>query len=459
MERLTQGMLHEYQHDAVNFIIENPSCALFLECGLGKTITTLTALSSLVNQYEIIKTLVVAPKRVVATVWAQEAQKWTHTDYLTFSSVIGSPAQRERALEKKADVYLINYENLVWLIEHKTIDFDFDALIFDEFSKMKAFNSKRFKAVKKVLPCVNRVIGLTGTPAPNSLLDLWSLSYILDRGKRLGKAYTGFRERYFQSDYMGYNWKPHAGSATEIHSLLEDICLTLTADEYLKLPRRIDNIIEVELPSAARHEYDELESDCLIKFEGQSLAVQNPAILTNKLLQFSNGAVYTDDEGTYKIVHDAKLEALDDIIQEAVGNPVLVAYNYKSDLSRLRERFPKAEHINDAPDTIERWNKGEIDILLAHPASAGHGLNLQDGGNTIVWFGLNWSLELYLQFNARLYRQGQTKPVFIHHIVTKDSVDQSVIESLQNKDQTQQALLDALKWGMSQRMKRKKVVT
>ena len=446
---LTESNLHDYQSKAVQHILENDFCALFLDCGLGKTVITLTALAKLSDRFDIAKVLVVAPLRVVKSVWSQEAGQWGQCKHLTFSHITGTPAQRTQALQKKADIYLINYENISWLIKNQT--FDFDTVVFDELSMMKSTKAKRFKDFKKVLPDVDRVIGLTGTPASNGLLDLYSQIFLLDKGQRLGRTYSGYRNRYFVSDYLGYNWSLRDGAEDQIYQKLEDICLSLSADDYLQLPDRIDNVIHLDFPEKTKKQYRELEKEFLLELEQDTVEVTSAAALTNKLLQFCNGAVYTT-EGGWSNTHEIKLDALDDIIQEAVGQPVFVAYNYKSDLARIKERFPHAEHIGDSPDTIERWNSGQIPILLAHPASAGHGLNLQKGGNILVWFGLNWSLEKQIQFNARLHRQGQTKPVIIHHLAVTDSVDMTVLEALNGKHTTQKALLDALKKDITGRL-------
>lgn len=447
---LSESVLHDYQKKAISHVMENPSCALFLDCGLGKTVITLTALAKLSDCFEISKILVVAPLRVVKSVWAQEAKQWEQCKHLSFSHIVGTEQQRVNALNKNADVYLINYENLSWLI--KNHDFDFDTVVFDELSMMKSSKAKRFKDFKKVLPKTERVIGLTGTPASNGLLDLYSQVFLLDKGQRLGRTYSGYRDRFFISDYMGFNWSLREGAEDKIYQKLEDICLSLSAQDYLQLPDRIDNVVALTLPEKSRKQYQELEKEFLLELEQDTVEALNAASLTNKLLQFCNGALYTDEKGNWKGVHDVKLDALNEIIQESAGQSVLVAYNYKSDLARIKERFPHAEVIGDATDTIDRWNSGKIQILLAHPASAGHGLNLQKGGNIIVWFGLNWSLEKQIQFNARLHRQGQTKPVIIHHLAVNESVDVTVLEALHGKNLTQKALLDALKKDITRRI-------
>ena len=441
---------HGYQERAIQFLLEQPSGALFLDPGMGKTSVTLTALSKLLDRFEIGKILVVAPLRVVQSVWEQEASKWAHLTYLKFSTVLGSAKQRIAALSQRADIYLINYENLPWLIEN--VAFAFDAVIFDEASKMKSHKAKRFKLFKRIRHLIDRVWLLTGTPASNGLLDVWSQIFLLDRGERLGKTFTGFRDRYFISDYHGYNWTLRKNADQKIYDRLADVCLTLTAEDYLELPRRIDTVIDIDLPAKARDQYIQLERNFLAELGDETVEVLHAAALTNKLLQFANGAIYTDEEKNWTEVHDAKLTALAELVDEAAGQPLLIAYTYQTDAKRIREQFPQAEIIGKDTDTIERWNRGEIPMLLAHPASAGHGLNLQHGGNTIIWFGLNWSLELYQQFNARLHRQGQQKPVIIHHLAVRDTVDQTVLSALRRKDMTQKALLNALKEDIERRV-------
>lgn len=443
-DMLNEFDLHDYQRRAQKFVVDNKSCALFLDCGLGKTVVTLSALAELFDTFEIGKVLVVAPLRVAQTVWQQEAPKWHQCQHLKFSQILGSVAERKKAIAQKADIYLVNYENLPWLIEN--CDFDFDTIVFDELSKMKSPQAQRFKRFKKILHKVDRVIGLTATPAANGLIGVWSQIFLLDRGERLGKTITAYKDRYFISDYHGYNWSLRKGADQKIYDKLEGLCLTLSADDYLDLPKAVTQTIDVDIPPAAREQYQQLERDFLLDMgDDEIVEVLHAAALTNKLLQFANGAIYTDDTGAWSQVHDAKLDALSGIVDSAVGQPLLVSYNFKTDAMRLRERFPQAELIGRDPETIARWNRGEIPMMIAHPASAGHGLNLQHGGHNLVWFGLNWSLELYLQFNKRLDRQGQTKPVTITHLAVKDTVDTTVLDALTRKDIGQRALLNALK--------------
>lgn len=446
--------LHEYQEHAVAFIKKTESSALWVDMGLGKTVSTLTALGELMAEFEAWRVLVIAPLRVVRSTWPDEIRRWEHTRHLTYRVIQGTAAQRLHTIQNdRSDIHLINRELVAWMVDvaHLAAYCPYDVLVIDESSSFKDPSTQRFKALRRMLPGVNRVIELTGTPAPNGLLGLWSQVFLLDRGERLGRTFSGFRDTYFTPDYSGYKWTPREGAEKQIQDRLRDICLTLSAEDYLKMPDRIDNTVLVELPDHARAQYAELEREFLLKIDTEYVAAPTEAVLTNKLLQFANGALYTDASGTYAEVHTAKLDALEEIIDGANG-PVLVAHNFKSDLARILKRFPKAEMIGKDPQTIARWNRGEIPMMLAHPASAGHGLNLQAGGATIVWFGLNWSLELYQQFNARLHRQGQTRPVIVHHIVTQDTVDGTVIQALAGKHQTQKDLLDALKSEIAGRL-------
>lgn len=453
---LSRDDLHGYQHRAVGFITSRASCALWCEMGLGKTVITLTALADMFDRFEIGRVLIIAPLRVARHTWPEEIARWSHTRHLTHALILGNWGQRVRALAGDEDIHIINRENVTWLVEHQTIDrgtileWPYDMVVVDEASSFKSPKSQRFKALKKTLPRIERLVELTGTPACNGLLDIWAQIYLVDRGKRLGKTFGGFCERYFVPDYMRYNWTPCKGSEAEIHERLRDVCLTLSAKDYLELPARVDTVVHLDFSPRESEEYRGLEKRSLLELERATVAAFDAATLSNKLLQYANGAVYTDDKGTWSAVHQHKLDALEDIIAEACGQPVLVAYTFKSDKARILKRFKSAVTI-DADGVIERWNAGEIPILLAHPASAGHGLNLQSGGNIVVWYGLNWSLELYQQLNARLHRQGQEKPVFVHHLVMRNTVDETVLEALGNKDTTQKALLNALKQDIARR--------
>lgn len=443
---LSEFNLHEYQRKGIQFIKDRKRCALWLDMGLGKTATTLTALSDLIDSFAIQRTLVVAPLRVANTVWKQEAANWKHLRHLSVSVCTGSERQRLSALHKDADIYVINRENIPWLVKHYGSTWPFDCVVIDEASSFKNPTSQRFKALRKTLPQTNYMLLLTGTPSPNGLLDLWAQFYLIDFGDTLGKTMTAYKQRFFEQDYMGYKFKPREGAADRIHALLQPMVLSMAAEDYLELPDRIDIVEPVDLPPAALNAYRDFERTLLAELpDGEEIEAMNAAVLANKLLQYSNGAVYTDDMGNWSEIHTAKLDALSEIVEQNENENILVAYNYKTDLDRLRKRFPFARVLDKEPQTVKDWNNGEIRMLLAHPASAGHGLNLQRGGSMIVWFSLNWSLELYQQFNARLHRQGQSKPVRIVHIVANGCIDERVISVLGEKDAQQSALLSALK--------------
>lgn len=437
---------HNYQAFASEFILEHPVCCLMLDMGLGKTVITLTALWELVlDRFDVSRILVIAPKRVAEDTWPKEIAKWEHLSGLSFSLVLGSRADREAALRKRAFIYIINRENVAWLVENYR--WDFDMVVIDELSSFKSNKAERFKAMKRVRPKVSRIIGLTGTPAPNSLLDLWPQMYLLDMGQRLGRFIGGFRDRFFVPDKRNreiiYSYKPRDGAEDTIYSLVSDICISMKAVDYLDMPERIDNRIEVVMSAKEQKLYDDFQRDMVLAIEGEELDAVNAAALSNKLLQMANGAVYGDDRKVLPI-HDRKLDALEDLVEAANGKPLLVAYWYKHDLQRIQARFKIARCIDTSKD-IDDWNAGKIPLALIHPASAGHGLNLQEGGCTIVWFGLTWSLELYQQLNARLWRQGQKHTVVIHHIVTKGTHDEDVMRALGNKDMRQSALIEAVR--------------
>lgn len=436
---------YKYQQRAIQHIIDNPAAGLFIEMGLGKTVITLTALTELLHdRFEVSRVLVIAPLRVADTVWTTEAKKWNHTRYLKIAKVLGKKNQRIKALETPADIYVINRENVEWLVNHYKRRWPFDMVVIDELSSFKSPTARRFRALQKVRPLIKRIVGLTGTPAPNGLIDLWPQIYLLDQGERLGTTISGYRTRYFQPgkrhDHIVYEWVPISEAA--IYKKISDICISMMADDWLDMPERIDRVVTVTLPPAARESYRKLERDLLLPFADGDVVADSAAVLAGKLLQLANGAVY-DEGGNVKEIHTAKLEALEDVIEAANGKPVLVFYTYKHDLSRIRQRFD-VRTLESAKD-IEDWNAGKIPILLAHPASAGHGLNLQAGGNIICWFGLPYSLELYEQANARLYRQGQKQAVIIHHLVTEDTIDEAVMKALAKKALTQNDLMNAVK--------------
>ncbi len=441
---------HDYQRYAIEYIKEHPISAILLDMGLGKTSITLSAVADLLfDSFEVSKVLVIAPLRVAKTTWKDEIQKWEHLNILEYSIITGTEAERLSALNKKADIYIINRENIQWLIEKSGVEFDFDMVVIDELSSFKSWQSKRFKAFMKVRPRVKRIVGLTGTPSSNGLMDLFAEFKILDMGERLGRFIGQYRNTYFSPDKRNgqviYSYKPLPFAEKEIYNKISDITISMKAKDYLKMPELITNNVEVEMSCKELKLYNKLKSDMIIDIDGKELDVPNAAALSNKLLQMANGAVY-DDEKSVVEIHSQKLDALEDLIEAANGKPVLVAYWYKHDKDRIMQRF-QAEEINTSAD-IDKWNKGEMPVALIHPASAGHGLNLQQGGSTIVWFGLTWSLELYQQLNARLYRQGQKETVVIHHIITKDTIDENVIKALEKKDLSQNSLIEAVKWRL-----------
>lgn len=439
---------HEYQKKAIAYIIEHEKCGLFLDMGLGKTVITLTAIEDLMyNQFEIEKVLVIAPLRVAESTWSTECEKWEHLRHLKISKILGTPTQRRLALYSNADIYIINRENVPWLCNELSNDaWAFDMVVIDELSSFKNPSSQRFKHLRKYIFKSNRVVGLTGTPSPNGLIDLWSQIYLLDGGVRLGKTITSYRQNYFLPDKCNaqviYSYKPKENTDNLIHQAISDICLSMSAKDYLTLPQRIDNIMPVYLSEKEKLQYDEFEKNSYLEFINGEITALSKASLINKLLQFSNGAVYSDDG--YIEVSDKKIKALQEIMDTSQGQPILCFYSYKHDVERIQKIIPDAKVLK-SNDDIQSWNRGEISLLLVHPASAGFGLNLQHGGHIIVWFGLTWSLEQYQQANARLYRQGQTQSVIIHHLITQGSVEHRVMDSLQGKKDVQDDLLRALK--------------
>ncbi|MBM0342498.1 SNF2-related protein [Staphylococcus pseudintermedius] len=443
---------HDYQKYSIDKIIENKKYGLFLDMGLGKTVSTLTAFSDL-QLLDTEKMLVIAPLNVAKDTWADEIDKWEHLKHLRVSKVLGTPKQRLAALNKEADIYVTNKKNTKWLCDQYKKDWPFDMVVIDELSTFKNPSSQRFKAIRKKLPLMKRFVGLTGTPSPNSLLDLWAQVYLIDRGERLETSFSRYRERFFKpthqiSDHV-FNWELRGGSEEKIYELIEDVCLSMKASDYLDMPERIDTVHSVNLSSKERKLYDELEKHYILESEEDgTIVAQSGASLSQKLLQLSNGAVYTDDESV-RHLHDRKLDKLEEIIEESQGQPLLVFYNFKHDKERIMERFDEVVTLDDE-SYKDRWIEGKVKILLAHPASAGHGLNLQKGGHIIVWFGLTWSLELYQQANARLYRQGQTHTTIIHHIMTDNTIDQKVYQALQNKELTQEDLMQAIKARIKQ---------
>lgn len=441
---------HDYQKRATDLVIQLPRVGLFLDMGLGKTVITLTAIWELMyDRFEVRRVLVIAPKRVAEDTWSREHAKWDHLKGLRISKVLGSPDQRRRALEADADVYVIGRDNVVWLVNHYLAlkkGWPFDMVVIDELSSFKNPQAKRFRALRKAMPYTARVVGLTGTPSPNGLMDLWAEMYLLDRGKRLGETLRAYQTRFFRpgahNGYVVYKWEPLKGAREQIQAAISDICVSMSAADYLQLPQRIDNVIPVQLSASEMAAYKRMERDQLLQLGDEDVVALNAAAVMNKLLQIANGSVYAVD-GSVVRIHDAKLEALTELVDTATS-PVMVFYSYKHDLTAIQRAIPDARQLN-GPEDIAEWNAGRIPVLLAHPASVGYGLNLQDGGHIIVWYGLTWSLELYQQANARLYRQGQGKPVIIHHLIAAGTADEQAMAAIQNKDMDQAALMAALK--------------
>lgn len=444
---------HDYQRFAIERIITTPYCGLFLDMGLGKTVCTLTAIQRLLLNLEISKVLVVAPLRVVQSVWAQECEKWEHLKGLRVVRVLGTPKQRERALQEDADIYVLSRDSVVWLVSFLNgRQFPFDMVVLDELSSFKSFKSARWKAMRALRPRLARVVGLTGTPAPNGLIDLWAQVYLLDKGEHLGKTITSYRQRYFvpgrTNGQIVFDYKLKANMEGAIYDAISSFCVSMKASDYLALPECTVHDVKIELPDSVRCMYDDFEREQVLKLPEQEdgdISAVNAAALSNKLLQFASGAVYDDDKEVIHI-HDYKVEALKELIEEANGNPVLVFYQFKHEVSRIEKALKSfgVEVLKD-DECISRWNDGKIPVLLAHPASTAYGLNMQRGGNIIVWFGLNWALELYQQANARLNRQGQTRPVQIYRLVAPGTLDMKVADALAGKVATQDGLMNAIK--------------
>lgn len=443
---------HKYQKYAVEYIETHPAAAIFLDCGLGKTSITLTAIANLLfDSFEVHKVIVIAPLRVAKNTWCDEINKWEHLQNLKYSVVVGTETERLSALITQADIYIINRENIQWLVEKSGIPFDFDMIVIDELSSFKNHQTKRFKSLMKVRPKVKRIVGLTGTPSSNGLMDLFAEFKILDMGERLGRFIGQYRNKYFKPDKMNgqvvYSYKPLPYAEQAIYKKISDITVSMKANEYLKMPELVISNYEAQLSGKEKTHYDEMKKNLVLDIADGEITASNAASLSNKLCQMSNGAIYDDKQNIVEI-HSRKLDALEDIIESMNGKPLLVAYWYKHDFERIVKRL-ESLHIPlsklDTDASISRWNKGEIPVALIHPASAGHGLNLQSGGSTLVWFGLTWSLELYQQTNARLYRQGQKNTVVIQHIIAKGTIDEQILKALQRKDKTQSDLIDAVK--------------
>jgi len=450
---MNKADLHEYQDYSANYIINNPYCGLFLDYGLGKTVSALTAIDVLMNELlEVNKVLVIAPLRVAQDTWPNEIKKWDHLKHLRVSKVLGTQAQRLVALRADADIYIINRENVVWLVGHYGRGFPFDMVVIDELSSFKSPKAQRFKILKMIRPLCRRVVGLTGSPAPNGLIDLWSQIYLLDQGERLGKFVGTYRNDYFRkkTDATGtqtFGYTIRRGAADMIHDKISDICVSMKAEDYLTLPDRIDNYVEINLPDDVMQKYEYFEREQVLRMldDGEGvITAANAAVLTNKLLQFSSGAVY-DEEREVHEMHQVKIAALDELVELSQGQPVLVFYNFIHDSDRIHKHLSKYKPRNlKTVKDIEDWNSGGVPLMLAHPKSAGHGLNLQAGGSVIVWFSPTWSLEEYQQANARLYRQGQVNNVVINHLVIKGTMDERVLLALSGKEGEQAALMTAV---------------
>ena len=445
---------HDYQTYAIRFIEQNPVAAVLLEMGLGKTTITLTAIQNLMyDSFDVHKVLVIAPLRVAKNTWSAELEKWEHLKHLTYSVVVGTAEERKAALRRRADIYIINRENIQWLVEQGR--FDFDMAVIDELSSFKNHQTKRFRALMKVRPRLKRIVGLTETPSSNGLMDLFAEFRLLDMGERLGRFIGQFRNTYFQPNkrkgMIVYSYKPLPGAEDAIYEKISDITISMRATDHLKMPELIMSEYTVEMSAYEKEKYMALKKEMILELPDGEVTASNAASLSSKLSQMANGAIYDDNKQSVQI-HDRKLDVLEDIIESANGKPILVAYWFKHDLKRIKERLYKL-HIPfstmDKSDSIQKWNNGELPVALIHPASAGHGLNLQSGGNYLVWFGLTWSLELYQQTNARLYRQGQkSATVVIQHIITKGTIDERILKALQDKDEIQTTLLEAVKAEM-----------
>ncbi|WP_087064445.1 SNF2-related protein [Intestinibacillus massiliensis] len=443
---------HEYQRFCIEKLLTTPAAGLFLDMGLGKTVTTLTAVKELkYYRFQVSKVLVIAPKKVAEATWSKEAEKWDHLKCLRVSTVLGSRAKRERALACPADVYVINRENTEWLVDYYRNSWPFDMTVIDESSSFKDQSTKRWKALKRVRPKIRRIVELTGTPAPNTLIDLWAQVYLLDEGARLGRSIGGFRERYFLPDKRGadrvFTYKPKMGTGQAIQDLIGDICVSMKAEDYLSLPGRVSVNVPVVLDARAQRAYDTMERDMLLEVNEDTITADTAAVLTGKLLQLAGGAVYNGNHQA-QLVHTCKVEAFLELVDSLAGQPALVFYQFQHERDRIVSALQKSRlrvRVFGGAQDAEDWNSRQVDILLAHPASTAYGLNLQQGGHHVIWFGPTWSLELYQQANARLHRQGQAEAVIIHHLVVQGSVDVDVMAALDGKADTQEALLESLK--------------
>lgn len=439
---------HEYQQFCIDFLLSHPAAGLFLKPGMGKTSIALTAADRLLyDRFEVSKVLVIAPLRVAEDTWSRESEKWDHLRHLRISKVLGTARQRLAALARSADVYCINRENVEWLVKYYGMNWPFDLVIVDELSNFRNPSARRFKALRKVRPLVKHLWGLTGTPRPRSLLDLWAQVYLLDRGERLGKTYTEYRNRYFtpgrQNGYVIYEWRPRPGAEEQVYSLISDICISLETQGNVQMPELLETVRLVPLSPAARALYESMERDAILELGEEVIDAGSAAAVNGKLLQIAGGAVYDEDHAVHEL-HADKLDALEDILEEANGEPVLVAYRYQHERDRIMARFPQAVQLKGS-DTIAAWNRGEIPLLLGHPAGVGHGLNLQDGGHIVVWYGPTYDLELDEQFNDRLYRQGQRFTTSIIYLVAEGTVEQDAMAALREKADGQNAMMAAIR--------------
>lgn len=452
---MQRNQLHSYQERGVSHILDNPYCALFLDMGLGKTVTTLTAIKELLDNCIIGNALVIAPKKVTQVTWSDEIKNWAHLQGVTISVIDGNVKQRREAMRRKADIYAVSRDNIVWLVtEMGGVKLPYDMVVIDELSSFKNHQSKRFRALRKVRKFIPRVVGLTGTPSPNGLIDLYAQMYLIDEGERLGKTITGYRDRFFRPDKRNgdivYTYalkKPADETEKAISDLISDITISMTAEDYLKMPDKIMLYDYVDMSDRCLKDYENFVMEQVLELinSDEPITAASAAALSNKLQQYANGAIYDADRNVREI-HEEKLEKLKELVEAANGSPVLVAYQYQHDLHRIMKALKEYNPVKlEKPEQIADWNAGKIEVLVTHPASAGHGLNLQKGGNILVWFGNTWSLELYMQFNARLYRQGQSKPVYIHHIVTRGTIDEKIIKALSDKKETQDGLMQSIK--------------
>ena len=443
---LNENDMHQYQHNMVDFVLENKRCGVYADMGLGKTVISLTALAKMFDNLSTGKALIIAPKRPSLVTWPAEIKKWQQASHLSYKVLTGlSQVKRKAALKGSEDIHIINRENVKWLVTALGKKWPYDTVIIDESHSFKSSKSQRFRALRKMSPFISKMVHLSGTPATNGLMNLWAQIFLLDNGERLGKSFVGFKNRYFDSDYMGYKLTLKEESEEIIHEKISDITVSLDVDDYLKLPDKVETTVKIQLNSKLRDQYDTLQADELLEIGDDTITAANAAGVINKLSQFANGAIYNNpDTKDYTIIHEAKLDALEELIENANGKPVLIVYNYQHDMKRIIKRF-KAETLKD-DKTIKRWNAGKIDKLLVHPGSAGTGLNIQEGGNIIIWFGPTWNLEHKLQMDARLHRQGQTSKVLVHTIIVEGTVDELIIAAQNDKSLTQASLLRTLKY-------------